>query len=127
MDNAAATSMRTQLAVFSAIVLGIDVLGLGGIAVHIVTSLETFEIIFADMGARLPGLTRLVLSVGTVGWCAILGAAAMGLVVKEALIRQPGIRLGINVVGALIAGILFEVYRYALMAPMYGMVEALQQ
>jgi hypothetical protein len=127
MDHAAIASMRKQMAVFSAIVLGIDVLGLGGIAVHIVTSLETFEGLFADMGAPLPGLTRLVLSVGTVGWCVILGTAAMGLVVKEALIRQPGIRLGINVVAALIAVIFFLVYRHVLTAPMYGMLEPLQR
>lgn len=127
MDTLPAAATRKHVAVFSAIILGIDLLGLAGIAAYIVTMTGTFEVIFADMGYCLPTVTRFVLDVGTVGWCAILGVLAAGLIVKEPLMPWPGIRLGINAVAALLAVIFFELYRFALTAPMYSMLESMQE
>jgi len=127
MNTIPAAATRKHIAVFSAITLGIDLLVLAYIAAYILTMTGTFVDIFACMGERLPLLTTVVLSVGPVGWCAILGVAGAALIVKEPLMPWPGIRLGINAVAALVAVIFFEVYRYALMAPMYSMLESLQE
>jgi hypothetical protein len=102
-------------------------LGLIAVGLEISVSSDMVAIMLADMGEPMPLLTRCLLSPGVHGWLSILTAFAVILVVKEFLAWNATLKLLVNLAGLLSAIGFIELYRFAMVMPIYQMIQNLQR
>ncbi len=79
--------------VFSWALLVVDVLGYAALAVVVLATLGACQEVFPRMGADLPTVTRMVLSLGRGGLVGILAFVVLLAVVKELVLPWPRARL----------------------------------
>ena len=89
--------------------------------------LPRFVAVFADLGAELPALTTLLMSIPRAAYPVMWPTAAGGLIAKEFTISRAGTKLAINLTAALVIGafIIFQIF--ALFLPLVKMIEAVQE
>ena len=92
----------------------------------ILWSMEPYQEMFADMGAELPQLTRAFLAPDPAAWAVALGAVAVVLIGKEFLVRDPWMRLWINIPALLAGVVLPALYVLAIWMPMVGGLQSVQ-
>jgi len=122
-----AAHYRRRLAVTSAAVLVIVLLGLIAVGWGMYVSARDLVPLLADMGEDLGSLARAMLTPGLAGWAAILSAVWVMLIVKEILRWPAWVKLTINLVAGLLAVTLLEVFRHALYTPFFTMLEDLSR
>ena len=109
--------------VFSWVLLVVDVLAYVALAVVVLATMATYRRLFAQMGAELPTLTRMMFSMGRGGLVGILGFVVLLAVVKELVLPWPQARLWANVAVGLIGASFWLGYYAVLMLPMHSLVE----
>jgi hypothetical protein len=112
------------LAVLSAVVLLADVASLMVVGVTAFFHVPIFRRIFTDMGAALPVLTTFFLDIPPAVYAALAVVLAVGLIVKEPLVR-PVVRLVVNI--AALPPIIFTAIALilALVVPLLSMMQAM--
>lgn len=113
-------------AVGSLIVLILALMALIGWAGLICILRIRFVPVLHDMGRELPGLTRVHLSMPVWAHAALGALLAAGLIAKELLVRNPRLRLTINIAAVVFLGLCAAVYALAMFLPMVAMLQSVQ-
>lgn len=103
--------------VFSWGLLVVDVLAYAALAVAVLATLGACQGAFSRMGADLPAVTRMVLSLGRGGLVGILAFVVVLAVVKEFVLPWPRVRLWTNLAVAHICAGFWFVYCFAIVLP----------
>jgi len=122
--------LRMQVAnlvgIVSGVVLALAVMGFVSAMGLMLLSMEMHREMFADMEAELPRLTSAFLAPGAAAWALALSAVIIVLIGKEFLVRDPWVRLWINIPALLVGAALPGAYVLAIWMPMIGMLQAVQ-
>jgi hypothetical protein len=115
-------SRRVSL-VLSIIMLAIDLSLLGLIAWQTLDTRERFIEIFTNMGAKIPVLTSILLSVPGKVYLVVATSLAIFLVVKEYTITNLSIKLGINMVAGIVLLLFAALFHLSLLMPWMTMMQ----
>ena len=121
-----ADSRNAACRAVSLVLLVVNVLLTCGVGVALVTASRNFRSLFADLAVALPAATAWLLAVPPAAYLAGIFLLGVGLVVKEAAIRRPVVRLWINIAALLLLLALTGVWTAAVLVPLLNAMAAVQ-
>lgn len=110
--------------IVSGVVLALAVMGFVTAMGLMLWSMEMHRGMFADMGSELPRLTQAFLAPGAAAWALVLGAVTVVLIGKEFAVRDPWVRLWINIPALLVGTALPGAYVLAIWMATVGILRA---
>ena len=121
-----ADSRNAACRAVSLVLLVVNVLLTCGVGVALVTASRNFRSLFADLAVALAAATAWLLAVPPAAYLAGIFLLGVGLVVKEAAIRRPVVRLWINIAALLLLLALTGVWTAAVLVPLLNAMAAVQ-
>ncbi|HUS90729.1 MAG TPA: hypothetical protein VM695_02725 [Phycisphaerae bacterium] len=119
-------SRLSAISVFSLVAMTADLLLLGSVGMVVSYMSPRLQTVLLDTGAALPALTLWLLQVPHSAWLAGAWLLALGLVLKELLVRPAWVRLAANLALLLLLAAATAVYFLCLVIPMMQLITSLQ-